>query len=1283
MLKHFFKRIYHFLWYLTAGIILAVAVSATVIRLALTEVDTYRDEIQARVSEYIGHPVIFSEINIGWQGWMPQLSLSDIKFPGRDDKRIISHFNSVRININPLKSLRFKKIISDQLILSGVYLDLTRTKEGAFIIADEKVPGQSGQDFDAPELFSWLLSQNSITLQDTRILWTDEKLGRDTIAFADVALNIKTYRDRVQIDASSKLPGVYGDFLEVKLDANGDLLTPNWSGKIYLAAKNIRLDRFLPVAGLKIDQTDSSFKIWSNWEQAGLADLTGTVSYRDLNMIKNATALSVPKLTADIYAKRVNEDDWSINVDTRELLTGNRSWPEANYAIRLQRDKQKNYGYSAWFEYLNIEDATDFMSAFSRKDSAISSFLNNYRIGGALQNFTISHFPGSEAADLFNYHATFSKSDFIEKGTNTAIYGLSGNLSGNAEQISATIDSEFVTIEAPSYLDDPIWFSAITGRFNWKKFDAFNKLEIPRFQVNTSDFPINLSGSLSFHADQASPFVDIVASSGKVKLEKISDYLPTQMPDKLKGWLSRLFYQGEINSAGMVFRGRPADYPFVKSEGVFKAVFDVENAGVEYYEGWPPIDGVDAEVLVSNSSLDVIPSAGKIYETKIERGQLSVDDFAADRPHVRIDSKFFGDIHDFTLFIEQSPLAEALSLDTVADFNVGGEMKFDLELDIPLKKTNDGSLAADGKIALVDADFSLNNARFSLQNITGSLGFTENSFTANGLDATYYSHPVKAGIHVGKDQPFTFTLQGRADNTFIADQIIAAYPAATPAMPDLQNLISGECEWIVELHKTQNGIDFSLASDMRGLGLDLPAPLGKTEAETRNMLFAGTFGESIISNIRFQYDAHADLSIDTTQEIPAASGKTAGGHSKLRIEGNIETLDVSKWLQVLSDYKDDAAGFKEYEAAINVATLFFLGNEFNNVELSVSSVPDGHKIGLGGESVRGEVFLPDTPLGPPATVDIERLVLSKNASDEESKIDLSPDSLPAFTIEIDTLIYDNIDFGKVDIKASKIDKGIKFEELSLSKASVVISGTGTWHKDPDKNISISVFNFDMYAADIGAMLNEYGYPDSSIEEGELSVALEANWDGTPMDFSLSKLDGVMQVDIGRGKLLDMSSTTSRLFGLLSLHTLPRRLSLDFSDIFGKGFAFNSINGSFNLEHGNAYTDGLIMQGVSAEIAISGRTGLSTKDYDQSAVVTLKISDTLPLAGATLLGLGTGVGAGLFIAGKLFDVVPKQLNKLLSHRYTITGSWDNPVVEPVRIKNEIQENETQGIKNLAH
>ena len=163
--------------------------------------------------------------------------------------------------------------------------------------------------------------------------------------------------------------------------------------------------------------------------------------------------------------------------------------------------------------------------------------------------------------------------------------------------------------------------------------------------------------------------------------------------------------------------------------------------------------------------------------------------------------------------------------------------------------------------------------------------------------------------------------------------------------------------------------------------------------------------------------------------------------------------------------------------------------------------------------------------------------------------------------------------------------------------------------------------------------------------------MRGSWPGTPGEFSVERLTGVMHFLSTDGRLSQLDpGVTGHVFGLLTITSLPRRLILDFGDLFKDGFGYDRIDGRFAIENGNAYTDDLYMESDTARFEVVGRTGLVSEHYDQLVTVIPKISSSLPLV-------------PIWLAQKLLD--RNVFDKAFAYQYTITGPWDEPTVELVK------------------
>ncbi|HZW59694.1 MAG TPA: AsmA-like C-terminal region-containing protein, partial [Woeseiaceae bacterium] len=178
-----------------------------------------------------------------------------------------------------------------------------------------------------------------------------------------------------------------------------------------------------------------------------------------------------------------------------------------------------------------------------------------------------------------------------------------------------------------------------------------------------------------------------------------------------------------------------------------------------------------------------------------------------------------------------------------------------------------------------------------------------------------------------------------------------------------------------------------------------------------------------------------------------------------------------------------------------------------------------------------------------------------------------------------------------------------------------------------------------------------------IDGKDMEIAFDVSWSGGPREDFLSSLDGEFDVRFGTGQLVEVEPGAGRMFGLMSVVALPRRLALDFRDVLDKGFVFDEITGTFRVDDGNAYTCDLSLKGPAADIGIVGRAGLVAEDYDQSAIVSANVGNTLPVVGAVVAG--PQVAAALLIFSQIFK---KPLQEMGQVYYSIEGTWDQPQVD---------------------
>jgi uncharacterized protein YhdP len=348
--------------------------------------------------------------------------------------------------------------------------------------------------------------------------------------------------------------------------------------------------------------------------------------------------------------------------------------------------------------------------------------------------------------------------------------------------------------------------------------------------------------------------------------------------------------------------------------------------------------------------------------------------------------------------------------------------------------------------------------------------------------------------------------------------------------------------------------------------------------------------------------------------------------------------------------------------------------------LTISAHRDGFwEIDLAGERVAGRIGIPSaTQAGEPVKVNLDHLWLQRDsASDPEAPkavpggersaggpLPPSPDpaSVPSIEIAVQDLRYEGIRLGSVSAELRGQPEGIVLDRLRGQGEGFSYRAEGRWQRpDAQEDSRIAVL---IEAEDVGQALDLLGFGHAiTAQDGHFEA--QVNWPGGTHGEWLAMVEGHASVALGKGSLGGIERRAGRALGLLSIDALPRRLALDFKDVFSKGLAFDSVSGDFQLAAGNGYTENFMLQGPSVEVGVVGRIGLATRDYDQTVLIGADLGGALPLVTAAAAGPAAGAAVYL-LSQRLKRRHPAQLT------YHISGSWDDPVVERVALRDRTRE-----------
>jgi uncharacterized protein YhdP len=259
-------------------------------------------------------------------------------------------------------------------------------------------------------------------------------------------------------------------------------------------------------------------------------------------------------------------------------------------------------------------------------------------------------------------------------------------------------------------------------------------------------------------------------------------------------------------------------------------------------------------------------------------------------------------------------------------------------------------------------------------------------------------------------------------------------------------------------------------------------------------------------------------------------------------------------------------------------------------------------------------------------------------------------------IAIQGLVLDDRSLGRLRLLAEPQADGLRLADFHLRSELYELTASGDWSMTADGPLSRLQAGFN--SKDLGAALQALGY-SAGVQGGETRAELTASWRAPLPAVTPALLNGHLDFNVGPGQLLNVEPGVGRVFGLLNLNNIMRRLRLDFRDLFQEGMSFDRIAGSFDFARGQARTADFILEGPAAHIDIAGRIELQERRYDQLITVTPQVGTPLTIAG-TIAG-GPAVGAAVFLAERLLK---PGIDQVAQYQYRLSGSWEDPTIQAI-------------------
>ena len=1259
------RRMGRMLWWLSAAVIVGLALALSTARLLLPGMGEYRGQVVDLVERTIHRQVEIGTLDAAWYRFSPVLRLQQVVIHDKAFPHGRLELGEIQVGLDIIDSLWQRKWLTSGIRIIGVKLalqtDLSATRADAMKM----------------DALYWLMSQKSVSLEQVELGWKDPGLLDQAVQFTDLSAQLRNDGWRHQLLVQTDINDHYGKHIEVAADLSGPLKWPkDWRGKVYIKTDHFHLasvNRLAKALGYTV-KGDVDLEAWAGIRDSQLKWTAGSIQIARPRVKRRDVAnvsYAVDTLSSH-FSLRALPDGWNLELQHFSMTRHKRSvWPETR--LRAILNSGETLSVHGTVNHVSISETSQFLILLPWIDEAMCQRIQHTQADGELTDTAFELHLSDKKPPQLSLRSAFSHLGVSSYEGLPAATGLSGSLEGNLQAGNIILDTHASSLHLPKVFSEVLELSRLTGRLHWQRLSDRFRVSSRQLLMESAAFNAQTRLQLDWLPGQAAPWVDMQLHSDEVQLVNVKHYLPDRVmrPKALK-WLRQAFPSGTARNINFLLQGPLNHVPFDQGDGRLEARFDFDDVQLDYHPLWGQLNALSGSAHFAGRSMRITGTSATLLDATVDRVVAIIDDFA--HPVLGIDGTVSGTLESLLAYINDSPLRVKFGK-LVDKLTTRGDASLQLELRIPLHP-NLGKLKVNGDIDFQGNDLVVNDNSVSLDAVRGVLNFTDHGVTAHDVNAKLFGHPVKVAVYPKGSADDRRTVVDIEGDLELVHKLEKENPKMTP-------YLEGAAHWNALLqipegkHTASRHVSMKLLSDLKGVAIRLPAPFTKASGDKRPVVISWVPGK--LSSKSLKVKLGDDVALQALMRKEKGGLRKAGIHfgegavslplsDAIHLDGWLDTLNLDTWVDLLRDIARHNALTSNtappLSTDLHIRQVSLLGYLAQGLNVS-SQRDDPWRFSISGRDMVGQVsWAPATgDAVPTLAVQLEKLTAVKESDTGKTghKVTLTPEHLPNLDLDIGAVQLGPYALGKIAIRGKRVPEGMDFPHLKVDSKAIAFNGEGAWLQQGKQQSTR--FRADITGGELGElvkMFDERGVIEGARIKGHASL----DWPGNPASFNLATVEGEISLETGKGRLVEVKEGAGKLLNLFSLNSLQRRLTLDFSDLTKEGFSFDKIAGSLVISDGNAYTEDFVLEGSSAIIEISGRTGLAKRDYDQLIKVTPQVSSSLPLAGA--IAGGPAVGAAVYLAERL---VGKRFNRMAQVRYKVTGSWDNPVYTRLKKSDE--------------
>ncbi|MBB3180525.1 YhdP family protein [Variovorax sp. Sphag1AA] len=890
------------------------------------------------------------------------------------------------------------------------------------------------------------------------------------------------------------------------------------------------------------------------------------------------------------------------------------------------------------------------------------------------------------------------------------IQGATVEFDANQAGGNATASIAKGSLDFPGVFEEPVIpIDQLSTQLQWKIDGQAVQLQVSGLRFSNADAEGEATASwrttdpaVSRGGGRFPGVLDLQGKLSRADGTRVYRYLPLEIPKHTRDYVRDAVTKGTASSVDFRVRGDLYDMPFMDPKhGDFRIAARVSDVTYAYVPSslssvtWPALTGLSGELVFERAGMLVRNARGRLVGAsgvEVTKAEAQIADMSHHAPLLKVDAQAKGPLGE--VLKAGAPLTGPAE-STLAAMRATGNADYKLRLELPLAAMEKTKVQA--SVALLDNEVQLAPAAPSLMQARGTLNFTEAGFSLTGLQARAAGGAVRieGSGRFGASSDMTFRAQGTAT----AEGLRATREVDWLAR--LAKNVSGSAAYTANLSFRDGTPEFLVISSLQGLGLQLPHPLTKTadesmplRVEKKVLSRENRSGAKpvVIDQISAELGRAVsatyvrDISGDDARVLRGGIGVgLAAGESAAAPERGVfanlrfERLDIAAWQALFGEATGssgnkaaaDAGGdasddFLPTLIALRAQELAFGGRTLHNVVLGGTRDGPVWRANIDATELSGYAEYRHAQAGR-LYARLARLKIARSeATAVESLLDEQPSTLPALDIVVDDFELFGHRLGRAEIDAVNrggLGREWRLNRLAMINPDATFTAQGSWAAAPGASSSgrdarRTSMDFKLDIADAGALLGRFGMKDV-VRRGRGRLEGDVSWNGSPFSLDSPSLAGQLQINVESGQFLKADPGIAKLLGVLSLQALPRRLTLDFRDVFSEGFAFDFLRGDVKIDQGVASTNNLQMKGVNAAVLMDGSADFAHETQSLRVVVVPEINAGTAALVAT--AINPAIGLGTFLAQM---VLSRPLVAAATQEFKIDGTWTDPKITRV-------------------